>query len=73
MLVSKLVNRYRERLSRKFSFEDNIRDVFIKLMSQSDPILSSYRSYFMSSLEVGSADIRNSENLFVDSLIIYML
>ena len=36
---NKLVRRYRERLPRKFSFEDNFRDVFIRLISHSDTIL----------------------------------
>ena len=35
---NKLIRRYRERLSRKFTFEDNIRDVFISLISQSGHI-----------------------------------
>ena len=39
---NKLIRKYRERLSRKFSFEDNIKDVFVRLISQSDPILKSY-------------------------------
>ena len=36
---NKHIRRFRDRLSRKFSFEDNIRDIFIRLISQSDPIL----------------------------------
>ena len=36
---NKLIRRYRARLSRKFSFEDNTKDFFIRLISQSDPIL----------------------------------
>ena len=31
---NKLIRRYRERLTRKFSFEDNIRDIFVRLISQ---------------------------------------
>ena len=36
---NKLIRRYRERLSRKFSFEDNIRDIFPRMLCQSDPVL----------------------------------
>lgn len=36
---NKLIRRYRERLPRKFSFEDNVKDVFIRLLCQSDPVL----------------------------------
>ena len=36
---NKLIRRYRERLSRKFSFEDNIKDVFTRMLCQSDPLL----------------------------------
>ena len=41
---NKLIRRNRYRLSRKFSFEDNIKDVFIRLISQGqdDPILEIY-------------------------------
>ena len=41
---NKLVRRYRDRLSRKFSLEDNIRDVLTRINCQSDPILSSFRN-----------------------------
>lgn len=37
---NKHARRYRERLSRKFTFEDNINDIFTRLMSQSDPLLT---------------------------------
>ena len=40
---NKLIRRFREHLSRKNSFTSNIRDVFTRLLSQSDPVLSSYR------------------------------
>ena len=31
---NKLIRRYRERLSRKFSYEDNIKDVFVRHLSE---------------------------------------
>ncbi|KAI6656124.1 hypothetical protein LOD99_1457 [Oopsacas minuta] len=36
---NKLLRRFRERLSRKFSFEENLKDVFSRIICQSDPIL----------------------------------
>ena len=40
---NKLIRRYREHLSRKNSFSLNIRDIFVRLLRQSDPLFSSYR------------------------------
>ena len=40
---NKLIRRFREHLSRKNSFTSNIKDVVNRLLSQSDPFLSSYR------------------------------
>ena len=42
-VCNKPIRRYREHLSRKNSFSTNIRDVFIRLLSQSDPLPASYR------------------------------
>ena len=39
---NKLIRRYPEHLSRKNSSYLNIRDVFVRLLSQSDPLFSSY-------------------------------
>ena len=41
---NKLIRRYREHLARKTSFEDNIIDVFVRLASESDPVLVKSRS-----------------------------
>ena len=41
---NKLIRRYRERLSRKFNFNDNIKDVFTRMICQSDPVLLLNRS-----------------------------
>ena len=40
---NKLVRRFRENLSRKNSFESNIMDIFVRLSSESDPALLSFR------------------------------
>ena len=40
---NRLIRLYRERFSRKFCFEDEFSDIFIRLLSQSDPILGSFR------------------------------
>ena len=41
---NKLIRKYREHLARKFSFEDNLVDIFIRLASDSDPVLLTYRT-----------------------------
>ena len=41
---NKLIRRYRENLARKTSFEDNVVDIFVRLASESDPVLVKYRS-----------------------------
>ena len=40
---NKLIRKFRERLSRKFSFKDEFRDVFTRLLAQSDPVLVGFR------------------------------
>ena len=40
---NKLVRKYRETLARKYSFETNTVDIFVRLASQSNPISVSYR------------------------------
>ena len=39
---NKLIRRYREHLSRKYSVSLNIRDVFVRILGQSDPLFSSF-------------------------------
>ena len=39
-----VIRRYRENLSRKCSFEDNVVDIFVRLASESDPVLNQFRS-----------------------------
>ena len=36
---NKYIRRYRDRLARKFSFEDNLKDIFVRMISHGDPIL----------------------------------
>ena len=40
---NKLIRKYRDHLARKSSFSLNVRDIFIRLLCQSDPILRSLR------------------------------
>ena len=40
---NKLIRNYRDNNSRKCSFNSNIRDIFVRLMSESDPILLKFR------------------------------
>ena len=42
---NKLIRRYRERLSGKFNFQDNIKDIFIRMICQSDLVLLLNRSH----------------------------
>ena len=42
---NKLIRRYREHLARKVSFTANARDIFVRLLSQSDPILANFRKF----------------------------
>ena len=39
---NKLIRKYREHLARKISFTANCKDIFVSLLSQSDPILQKY-------------------------------
>ena len=40
---NKLIRRFRGRLSRRFCFEDELRDIFTRLLDQSDPVLVGLR------------------------------
>ena len=42
---NKYIRRYRDRLARKFSFEENLRDIFVRMISHSDPILLMNRKF----------------------------
>ena len=67
---NKLIRRYRERLSRKFSLEDNIKDVFVRLISQSDPIQKSYRVVRKKDFQTDRSEHKSYQDSPVDSLII---
>ena len=68
---NKLIRKYRERLSRKFSFEDNIKDVFVSLISQSDPILKSYFTLGKKLSDTSEHIHVSYQNALVDALIIH--
>ncbi|KAI6653131.1 Dna-mediated transposase [Oopsacas minuta] len=61
---NKLVGRYRERLSRKFSFEDNVEDVFVRLISQSDPILASFRNITKNDSEPDLSELKSCQDIW---------
>ena len=42
---NKYIRRYRDRLARKFSFEENLKDIFVRIISHSDPILLMNRKF----------------------------
>ena len=79
---NKLIRKYRESLSRKSSFEGNIIDVFVRLVSQSDPVLVGYERCGQSGHTVrtkccrvenqNSSSILNIDNL-ISSLIILQI
>ncbi|KAI6647763.1 Dna-mediated transposase [Oopsacas minuta] len=62
---NKLVRRYRERLSRKFSFEDNVKDVFVRLISQSDPILASSLNITKNDSEPDLSELKSCQDILV--------
>ena len=66
----KLVRRYRERLSRKSSLEDNVRDVFVRFISQSDPILASHRNIAKQVSVPKESELKSCQDVLVNSLII---
>ena len=79
---NKLIRKYRDNLTRKFSFALNIKDIFIRLLSQSDPILLSFRRNLACSVcgEIGhtsrlncaaSKPILSNQDEIVYSLIIH--
>ena len=41
--LNKYVRSFRDKLARKTSFEHNVRDIFVRLITQSDPVLLSIR------------------------------
>ena len=42
-VCNKLIRKYREHLGRKFSFSLNMRDIFIRLVCNTDPVLNTFR------------------------------
>ena len=44
---NKLIRRYREHLARKNSFTHNTRDIFVRLLSHSDPLMTKFRYFVM--------------------------
>ena len=68
---NKLIRRYRELLSRKFNFNDNIKDVFTRMICQSDPLLLLNRSQKKSVSYVSKVAIdRSKQESLVNSLIL---
>ena len=66
--MNKHARRYREKLSRKTSFEENIKDIFIRLLSQSDPVLVHYRK--TSDKVMRKTNEISDQDLIVKSLIL---
>ena len=67
---NKLIRKYRENLARKTCFEDNIVDIFVRLASESDPILVEYRSKLVCEIcgEYGHTRRKCCKNVNIDIL-----
>ena len=55
---NKLVRLFREKLSRKNSFESNVMDIFVRLASQSDPVLLNFRKILICDICGGCSHLR---------------
>ena len=64
---NKLIRRYRENLARKMSFSLNTRDIFIRLMCNSDPVLNVHRKSTKHSKKTHSSEPPDIEILFSQS------
>ncbi|KAI6661263.1 hypothetical protein LOD99_10084 [Oopsacas minuta] len=65
---NKYIRRYRDRLARKFSFEENLKDVFVRLISHSDPMLLMNRKFSIPR-PPSSQGLRSSQDILVNTLI----
>ncbi|KAI6653775.1 hypothetical protein LOD99_3279 [Oopsacas minuta] len=65
---NKYIRRYRDRLARKFSFEENLKDVFVRLISHSDPMLLMNRKFSISR-RPSSQGRRSGQDILVNTLI----
>ncbi|KAI6647712.1 hypothetical protein LOD99_8553 [Oopsacas minuta] len=62
------IRRYRDRLACKFSFEENLKDVFVRLISQSDLMLLMNRKFSIPR-PPSSQGLRSSQDILVNTLI----
>ncbi|KAI6651416.1 hypothetical protein LOD99_5223 [Oopsacas minuta] len=65
---NKYIRRYRDRLARKFSFEENLKDVFVRLISHSDPMLLMNRKFSIPR-PPSTQGLRCSQDILVNTLI----
>ena len=65
---NKYVRRYRDRLARKFSFEENLKDIFVRMISHSDPILLTNRKFAIRK-PPSSQELKSNQDIFVNTLI----
>ena len=66
--LNKYVRKFREHLARKFSFEMNIKDILVRLTTQSDPILVNHRLSIISKKK--HDENLSHQDLIVDKLIL---
>ncbi|KAI6653020.1 Dna-mediated transposase [Oopsacas minuta] len=65
---NKYIRRYRDRLACKFSFEENLKDVFVRLISHSDLMLLMNRKFSIPR-PPSSQGLRSSQDILVNTLI----
>ena len=63
-------NKHIRRCREHFSFEDIVKDIFVRLLSQSDPGLVIYRKFSKRSSETNKDSIKSYQEYLVNSLII---
>ena len=73
--LNKHIRQYRDKLSRKTSFNDNVTDIFARLITQSDTILLMVRrnchTKIQSKSNIHLSKELSQQDLLVNSLIVY--
>ena len=77
---NKLIRKYREHLSRKNSFSLSTKDIIVRLLSQSDPVLNSFRHHVVCKrcgelnhtckLNCKTSILSTEQDIIIDSLLI---
>ena len=65
---NKYIRRYRVRLTLKFSFEENLKDIFVRMISHSDPILLMNRKFAIRK-PPSCQQLKSNQDILVKNLI----